>query len=173
MKKKIFLVFAIVFVTFLFIGVSPYGQSFAEEGDGGVYWEPFRESEEGGIKEKEVKKTWTHPERWSDDDSRVEIIVKPEDISMKSYTIYFKGARPNDTIIVTNPGNCLVGDANIIEFDSEKKAFLTILPRNMESKVFFISGFYHTRGENIPFFIGWKPWAMEVKYITGVDIFED
>lgn len=122
---------------------------------------------------KDVKKTWTHPERWSDADSAVQIIVRPEDISMKSYTIYFKGARPGDTITFTNPGNCLIGDANIIEFDEDRKALVTILPRNHDSEVFFLSGLFRTKGEHIPFSIVWKPWATAVRYITGADIFQE
>ncbi len=117
---------------------------------------------------------WKHPELWSDVDSLIQVLVYPEDISMKSYTIHFKGARPGDSIIITNPGNCLVGDANIVEFDEDKKALLTILPRNHDhSSVFFISGLFRTKGQHIPFSIIWKPWATEVKYITGVDVFKE
>jgi hypothetical protein len=171
-RKKNFSIVAVFLMTLLFCFSLPCGHSFADS-DGGDR-EPFYKAEmNDDTEKKEEKKTWTHPERWTEDDSRVEILIRAEDISMKSYTLYFKGGRPGDTITVTNPGNCLIGDANIIEFDSEKKAFLTILPRNVESEVFFISGHYHTRGENIPFFIGWKPWATEVKYITGVDIFKE
>ena len=123
--------------------------------------------------EKPKKSTWIHPERWTEDDTGVQIIIRPEDISMKSYTVYFKGARSGDTVTITNQGNCLVGDAHVIEFDSDRKCLVTILPRNYESAVYFFSGLFHTRGENIPFSIAWKPWATEVRYITGVDIFKE
>ena len=146
-------------------------QNWNISGEGGS--DRFFEETPEKAASKDVKKTWTHPERWTDDDTGVQIIIRPEDISMKSYTVYFKGARPGDTVTITNPGNCLVGDAHVIEFDSDRKCLVTILPRNYESAVYFFSGLFHTRGENIPFSIAWKPWATEVRYITGVDIFKE
>ncbi len=180
MKGRFFSVIFLVVLIFSlagFVPVVPVPASEASDldwrsgGEGGS--DRFFEEVPEKTESKDVKKTWTHPERWSDADSAVQIIVRPEDISMKSYTIYFKGARPGDTITFTNPGNCLIGDANIIEFDEDRKALVTILPRNHDSEMFFLSGLFRTKGEHIPFSIVWKPWATAVRYITGADIFQE
>lgn len=180
MRGRSFLVFFLAILVFSLVCDVPVMAVPAAEardldwrggGEGGS--DRFFEEVPEKTESKDVKKTWTHPERWSDADSAVQIIVRPEDISMKSYTIYFKGARPGDTITFTNPGNCLIGDANIIEFDEDRKALVTILPRNHDSEVFFLSGLFRTKGEHIPFSIVWKPWATAVRYITGADIFQE
>lgn len=180
MKKRFCITLLLSIAIFSFISLSPAmivseaearDQNWNISGEGGS--DRFFEEIPGKTEAKDTKKTWTHPERWSDADSAVQIIVRPEDISMKSYTIYFKGARPGDTITFTNPGNCLIGDANIIEFDEERRAIVTILPRNHDAEVFFLSGLFRTKGEHIPFSVVWRPWATAVRYITGADIFQE
>jgi len=153
--KKISVV-AVVLLAFLcFAGA---GTSFAEG---------LRESETGR------KETWVSSLHVRGLNPDIKLVLFPGTTMMSSYTLHFKGARPGDTINITNPGNCLVGDADTIEFDDEKKAMVTMLPRNSNSEVFFMSGLFRTRGIYVPFSVAWKSWGREVKYVTGVDLFKD
>lgn len=170
-RKKALSVF-LAFLAGCLFSVMADRVAFAEPGEGGGDGGPaneFREWEDKTPVKEGAKraKTWIHPEKLNEQECGIQIYVRPEDIGLGTYTVYFKGALEGDMIVVSDIGNCHVGDSRVIEFDDERRAIATVLPKRENSKNLFFSGVFKTRAETIPFFIAWGTHAKKTRFITG------